>query len=64
MRSDTQPTPNGTDPTWVPLLPPPEIYLHVNLKLAKRLLAEIDAVSRNRSGFLEQAACESLRRVA
>lgn len=48
----------------VPLLPPPEIYQHVNLKLPKRLLAEIDAVSRNRSGFLEQAARESLRRVA
>ncbi len=48
----------------VPLLPPPEIYQRVNVKLPKRLLAEIDAVSRNRSGFLEQAARESLRRVA
>jgi hypothetical protein len=48
----------------VPLLPPPEIYPGVNVKLLKRLLAEIDAISRNRSGFLEQAARESLRRVA
>lgn len=46
----------------VPLLPPPEIYQRVNVKLSKRLLAEIDAVSRNRSSFLEQAARESLRR--
>jgi predicted RNase H-like HicB family nuclease len=48
----------------VPLLPPPEIYQGVNVKLPKRLLAEIDAISRNRSGFLAQAARESLRRVA
>lgn len=46
----------------VPLLPPPEIYQRVNVKLPKRLLAEIDAVSRSRSTFLEQAARESLRR--
>jgi len=46
----------------VPLLPPPEIYERVNVTLPKRLLAEIDAVSRNRSRFLAQAASETLRR--
>ncbi len=46
----------------VPLLPPPEIYERVNVTLPKRLLAEIDAVSRNRSRFLAQAATETLRR--
>lgn len=46
----------------VPLLPPPEIYQRVNVTLPRRLLAEIDAVSRNRSGFLAQAAAEALRR--
>ena len=48
----------------VPLLPPPEIYQRVNVKLPKRLLAEIDAVARNRSSFLERAARESLRRAS
>jgi metal-responsive CopG/Arc/MetJ family transcriptional regulator len=46
----------------VPLLPPPEIYQQVKVKLPKRLLAEIDAVSRDRSSFLERAARESLHR--
>lgn len=48
----------------VPLLPPPEIYQNVNVKLPKRLLAEIDAVARNRSSFLERAARASLRRAS
>ena len=46
----------------VPLPPPPEIYQRVNVKLPKRVLAEIDAASRNPSSFLEQAARESQRR--
>ncbi|MGC3872224.1 type II toxin-antitoxin system HicB family antitoxin [Halomonas sp. GXIMD04776] len=45
----------------VPLLPPPEISERVNVTLPKRLLVQIDAVSRNRSGFLAQAAAEALR---
>ncbi|WP_048305546.1 type II toxin-antitoxin system HicB family antitoxin [Halomonas sp. PR-M31] len=47
--------------TLIPLLPPPEISERVNVTLPKRLLAQIDAVSRNRSGFLAQAAAEALR---
>jgi predicted RNase H-like HicB family nuclease len=46
----------------IPLLPPPEIYQRITLKLPKRLLAEIDAVSRDRSSFLEQAVRQSLSR--
>ena len=50
----------GATVAVVPLLPPPEIYQQVKVKLPKRLLAEIDAVSRDRSSFLERAARESL----
>jgi len=46
----------------VPLLPPPEVYERVNVTLPKRLLSEIDAVSRNRSRFLAQAASDALHR--
>lgn len=53
---------DGAIVALVPLLPPPEIYQRVSLKLPKRLLAEIDAVSRDRSSFLEQAVRESLHR--
>jgi predicted RNase H-like HicB family nuclease len=46
----------------VPLLPPPEVYERVNVTLPKRLLSEIDAVSRNRSRFLAQVASDALHR--
>jgi predicted RNase H-like HicB family nuclease len=48
----------------VPLLPPPDISERVNVTLPKRLLVQIDAISRNRSGFLARAAAEALRREA
>lgn len=47
--------------TLVLLLPPPDISERVNVTLPKRLLVQIDAISRNRSGFLAQAAAEALR---
>jgi predicted RNase H-like HicB family nuclease len=42
--------------TLIPLLPPAGRSIRINVTLDERLLAEIDAVSRNRSGFLADAA--------
>ena len=46
----------------VPLLPAPEIADRVNVTLPRRLLAQIDAVTHNRSGFLARAAADALQR--
>lgn len=44
----------------VPLLPPPARAVRVNITIDERLLAEIDAVAKNRSAFLADAAREAL----
>ena len=46
----------------VPLLPPPARAVRVNITIDERLLAEIDAVAKNRSAFLADAAREALGR--
>jgi predicted RNase H-like HicB family nuclease len=48
----------------IPLLPAPDIADRINVTLPRRLLAQIDAVTRNRSGFLAQAAAQALQRRA
>ena len=40
----------------IPLLPPPARSVRVNITMDERLLAEIDAVTGNRSAFLSEAA--------
>jgi predicted RNase H-like HicB family nuclease len=46
--------------TMVPLLPLPGRAVRINVTLDERLLAEIDAASKNRSGFLAEAARRAL----
>ncbi len=46
----------GATAVLVPLLPPEGRTVRVNVTLDAQLLARIDAVSRNRSGFLAEAA--------
>ncbi|MBN9525436.1 MAG: type II toxin-antitoxin system HicB family antitoxin [Alphaproteobacteria bacterium] len=46
----------GAVAVLVPLLPPEGRAVRVNVTLDAQLLARIDAVSRNRSGFLAEAA--------
>lgn len=53
---------SGAHIAIVPLLPAPDISERVNVILPRRLLAQIDAVARNRSGFLARAASEALHR--
>lgn len=45
----------------IPLLPPAGRSVRVNVTIDQRLLAEIDAISRNRSAFIAEAAREKLR---
>lgn len=45
----------------VPLLPPPGRSQRVQVTMDERLLAQIDAVSKNRSAFLADAAQQFLR---
>ena len=47
----------------VPLLPSPGKSVRVQLMLDERLLARIDAVAKNRSAFLAQAATQVLERI-
>lgn len=51
----------GSIVALVPLLPPPAKAVRVNVTLDERLLAEIDAVAKNRSAFLAEAARRALR---
>ncbi len=46
--------------TLIPLLPPAGRAIRINVTLDERLLAQIDAVSKNRSGFLADAARRAL----
>jgi len=52
----------GAIVAMVPLLPPPGRAVRVNVTLEERLLAEIDAVTKNRSAFLADAARRALRK--
>jgi predicted RNase H-like HicB family nuclease len=52
----------GAIVAMVPLLPPPGRAVRVNITLEERLLAEIDAVTKNRSAFLADAARRALRK--
>jgi len=45
----------------VSLLPPPGKVLRVQVTIDERLLARIDAVTKNRSAFLSQAASQILK---
>ncbi len=47
---------NGAIVTTVPLLPPEGRSLRVQITMDERLLSKIDAVSKNRSAFLSEAA--------
>ena len=47
---------NGAIIATVPLLPPEGRSLRVQITMDERLLSKIDAVSKNRSAFLSEAA--------
>jgi predicted RNase H-like HicB family nuclease len=47
---------NGAIMATVPLLPPEGRSLRVQITMDERLLSKIDAVSKNRSAFLSEAA--------
>ncbi len=50
----------GAIVTLVPLLPPPGRSIRINITIEERLLAQIDAATTNRSGFLAEAARRAL----
>jgi predicted RNase H-like HicB family nuclease len=52
--------PAGAIVAAVPLLPPPARAVRVNITIDERLLAEIDAIAKNRSAFLADAARQAL----
>jgi len=47
----------------VPLMPPQGKSLRVQVTMDERLLARIDAVAKNRSAFLSQAALQILEKI-
>jgi predicted RNase H-like HicB family nuclease len=47
----------------VPLMPPQGKSLRVKVTMDERLLARIDAVAKNRSAFLSQAALQILEKI-
>ena len=52
----------GSIVALVPLLPAPARSVRINVTMDERLVAEIDAVSQNRSAFLAEAARRLLER--
>jgi predicted RNase H-like HicB family nuclease len=47
-------------PVPIPLLPPPGKSVRIQVTIDSRLLSRIDAVTKNRSGFLADAATDRL----
>jgi predicted RNase H-like HicB family nuclease len=59
LYGDVQPR-DGLIPVAIPLLPSPGQTVRIQVTMDARLLSQIDAVTKNRSGFLADAAAERL----